>query len=178
MYNVLPKEVKEALKKEYRLRFLTVALWGLVATFLVVITGLLPSYFSVTIKEDQARRVQENLSRFKKSEDAKDVTLAFSSVKEKINLLEKKGPNLKAVGLVYKLFESKPKNISIGSVVYEKRDKNSIFVISGMAATRKDVTFFRDSIEKIEPFEKAELPVGILAKSANVPFTLTVTGSF
>lgn len=178
MYNILPKEVKDGLKKEYRLRVSAVFLWGLSIVSLIAMISLLPSYFSVVIKERQAKTAGEVLSRLKKSKDTEDLILSFGSVKEKMTLFEEKDADFSISDMMSKILKAKPDSISLGSIVYEKRDKKGVFVISGVAPSRADLISFQDKIEKVSPFEKAELPVGLLAKNTNVSFTLTVRGSF
>lgn len=178
MYNVLPKEFKGELKKEYRLRLTIVALWGIVLALIVTIVGLLPTYFSVAIKESQMKTEYEKLSQFKKSEDVQNMIVVFSSAKEKMKFVQEEGSAGEVGDLMSKLLKLKPEGVSIGSVVYEKRQNKSVFIISGVAAERKDIIYFRNNIEKTDPFEKAELPVEVLAKGFNTPFALTVSGLF
>ncbi len=178
MYNVLPKKFKGELKKEYRLRLTIVTLWGIVVVLIVTMVGLLPTYFSVAVKESQMKAEYEKLSQFKKSEDVQNMISIFSSAKEKIKFVEEEVSAGEVGNLMSKLLKLKPEGVSIGSVVYEKRQNKSVFIISGVAAERKDVISFRNNIEKIDPFEKAELPVEVLAKGFNTPFTLTVRGLF
>ena len=154
------------------------ALWGIFAVFIVAAISLLPTYFLVNVKESQMKAEYEKLSQFKKSEDVQNMTAAFSSVKEKMKFLDEKGTSVGAGDVMFKLLKLKPEDIFVGSVVYEKRDNKSVFIVSGVAAERKDIISFRNNIEKTDPFEKAELPVGLLAKDTNAPFTLTVSGLF
>ncbi len=178
MYNVLPKEVKSGLKKEYRLRLLVVFLLVLSVVSFVAMISLLPSYFSVAIKERQAKTAGEALSRLKQSKETENLILSFDSVKEKMAFFEEKGADFVISEMVSKILKAKPSSISVGSIVYDKRDKKGVFIISGVALSRADLISFQDKIERVAPFEKAELPVGVLAKNTNVSFALTVRGSF
>jgi hypothetical protein len=177
-YNVLPQEVKKTLKKEYKLRLLTVLFFGLTAVALIAFVSFIPSYIAVSIKESQAKTAAETLNQLGGAQNSGTTGADVFLTGEEIKLLQANAVSHVPSDLLSKLLEGKPTGVSIDNIVYEFSNGKGKLTVSGSAGTRDDLLLFRDQIQKTAPFEKVNLPVAILAKDTNVSFSIAISGSF
>ncbi len=177
-YNVLPPEVKKGLQQEYRARLVAVACWGLVAVALIAGASLVPAYGNLLALERYAEASRQAIDPSKREADVLETTSLIKATKEKMSALEEEASLYTVHDLVSKILSVKPAGVSVGDIVYEAKDGKRLMIVRGMATTRDGLTTFRTQLIKTRPFEKADLPIGVFAKSVDVPFSMTVQGAF
>lgn len=177
-YNVLPLEVKEKLRREYRKRLITVSLFGAATVLVIGAVSLLPALITLAGKE-QALVVREGaLNKLKKAQSGDTTLKALSDTKEKIQALGEVDIRYKPSDLIRRVLEQKTSGISILNVLYGAQGDGHVLTVTGSASTRADLVSFREALQKTEPFQRVDVPIGELAKSTNISFTLTLGGDF
>lgn len=172
MANILPKNKKDAIRKEYRLRLATIGLLLIAASILIVTVSMLPSYILLTFRENT---VQEQINIEKERQEEVDLSQSdiLQRAQAQIESATLTSSDQELSSIVRVITESRSNAIAISHLSYGRKDTS--ISVSGMAATRDDLLSFRDALRQQPLFSAAELPVSSLAKNNRVPFSITLT---
>ena len=171
MINLLPGEAKKNLKREQRLRFLSVtfllmAFVSLIALLLSIPTGILLSRHADTLagSMDLAEAVE------KRSSDVKKDLAHAASLIEHLSKSEEEGINVSS--MIYDLDQLAGEEVLLTHFNFDDKKK---IVLSGIASTRSTLSLFRDRLDGDDRFKSVELPLSSLVKDTEVPFSITLT---
>lgn len=179
MRNLLPKEQKNRVNKEYNFRVLVVSVWFLFAMSCIGILLTLPSFFVI---QTQASALQERESLIERTIVIRKQDVSIEEIKktrkliERLNLEERNVRELRDI--IKDIKEKSSDDIKITSLSYsyslgrENGSPNYRISINGIASDRKILTMFSDDLEDIEGIYSSKLPVSQLAKGENIPFTI------
>lgn len=176
-HNVLPEEIKKSLHSEYRGRLATVSLFATAFVFFIAGAALMPVLILVITKEGHVSSENAALIALRSSGDGVHSATIIADTQAKLVILEAEDSAYQPSVLFSRIFAARPAGISILAIRFDK-SKGSSLIVEGVAGTRATLVEFQKSIEKTEPFTKADLPIGTLAKSTGAPFTITVSGDF
>lgn len=179
MFNLLPQPEKDALRLEYRTRLAVVWLWFFLATLLIAVALLLPSYvFSVQKEKVAARRV-EMLSHVVTREEATALFALLAEAQSKATRAKDSPPSSFSERIAAVARET-PAGISLSgfSLALVGEEGKQPFFIHGIAAERNVLVSFARELERTGLFEKVEVPLPLLAKESGIEFSLRVAGSF
>ncbi len=176
MLNILPREQKIILRKEYRLRRIAVWLGLVLVSLAVSLVLLVPSYFIYRVKAGDVRGELERSRKvleadLQTGESAAEVAEALKNVEE----LKPFTPRTSVYSLM-RIFEGKPQTIRILDITFLAKavDKPTI-VLRGIAADRESLTTFSRALESRSEFGSIDLPVSNFAKERNIDFSMTIT---
>lgn len=176
MFNLLPKEEKEAIRREYRLRLVVVWLWFLCASFLIASALLLPSYVFSAQKEKVATRRAEVLSRSAAREEAVSENAVLRLAQEKLMLVHAP-PSRFLFERIAAVVQRKPAGVSLsGFSVVPAEEGAQVFFLSGVAAERSTLVSFSETLRQAGLFDAVLVPLSLLAKESGIEFTLRATG--
>ncbi len=175
-YNVLPEGKKLLLKKEYRLRVLSVILFGVGFLFLLGAAMLAPSVLSVLSKERLFSSQKATLETLKQTLAQNDPSGELAAAKELLQNLNTESAHQSPSSLLRRILDAKAAGIALSSFTYDVSSAKPVLVLTGVAAARADLLAFQDSLKKIDVFETVNVPVGLLAKDTNITFDLTISG--
>jgi FtsZ-binding cell division protein ZapB len=174
MFNLLPKERKKTIKKEYRLHFLALLLSMLTMTGIVTLVFLTPSFFTVRAKEsraeDQLRVLQQQTPELK---EKKNLDSSVSEITRKIEVLEPQNTLLPSQAIQI-VVDSRPKGILIKAVSYAISESVINITVTGRGDTRETLTTFTRNLRENETFNSVNLPVSNLAKDRDIDFSITL----
>jgi len=176
MLNILPKEQKNVLKKEYQLRRIVVWLGLVFVSLAVSLVLILPSYLVYRIK---ARDVRTELERSRKllEADFQSGDVAGETTRAIKNTEELKPFTAKtSVYSLLKIFESKPNTVRISEISFLSQGvEASKLLVRGIAADRESLTSFARALESRPEFGSIDLPVSNFAKERSIDFSMTIT---
>jgi hypothetical protein len=173
MYNLLPDEQKDAIKREYHFRVAIIASRFVLLATIVGFVFLIPSFVLLFTKRSELTD-QITASERVQAETTKEVSVdSTKQLNEEVEIL--KGVNLDAhpEELIKKVFDSRPKNIQISKAVYGLVGTSSSVSIEGVANSIDDLLVFKKVLLTIPPFKSATFPVELLTKRSNVSFVIT-----
>jgi len=170
MLRFLIKKDSDVLKKEYRLRFLTVSAFFLSMIFLIQIISFLPSY--ITLDSEEKSIIEEINSRenISNKEDPEGVNEKFDLVRQ-VTIILKEDQRF-VTKYIKMIVDVQKTDVSINTIEFSK-ESNTI-VVSGLASSREALKTFGDSL-KNNDFENVEVPFSNFADSTNIPYKITIT---
>ena len=176
MFNLLPLEEKNAIRKEYRYRLMVVALVGLFVTFLVGSVLLVPSYGLSKIKEVS---VVKNNALLKEGATARDdgrvVTEELRDTKSILSALKPSDHTVYFHEVLGGIIEQRPSGVLLQGILMQSVGvAQTEFHLSGVARNRVDLVLFQKRLEGEKRFTKVDIPFSNFAKDSDIPFTVTI----
>ena len=178
--NLLPPERKKAIKRIYLFRLVTVCI--LVLSFIVLSSAaiLVPSYIHVHQQNILQTKELERLSTTLIASGGKDVALRIKTLAQDAGYLSRLATSSTATSVITLLTNIPHQGISITGISYTPVVKgvDGKVILNGTATTRTTLRSYMDALSS-QPFIKnADLPISAYAKEKEIPFTITLTGTF
>lgn len=176
MLNLIPFEQKNRLEKDYKTRKLIMWVALVVAVLTVSIALLLPSYVLSRAKAGEVKNELETVRRIldtelQPTEVTQQLTEAARNARDLRPFTEKN-----SVYELVKIFETKPINIRITSIVFQEKDPEpAVITLAGIATDRETLRSFGRLMEAREEFSSVDLPVSNFAKEKDIEFNMIIT---
>ena len=176
MLHFLVQNNKKHVIREYLLRISIFALIIVSAVSCLLIALFLPSFFFAEYKSNtianQAQSV--NLSNISTYENSSSL---IKSINEMSNILSYDTTRTLTTNVINTIISLKNKNITISSVSVSLGNTDRIrnISVSGISASRGDLTSFYDNVKGEGTFQNVVLPISSLINDAGAPFTITLT---
>jgi hypothetical protein len=183
MFNVLPENLKQIIRTEYKQRFWIVSSVLVLGVELCAILFLAPSLVVSTYKEKDLLSTIAVVS----SSAAPSITLPVSSDENKSRNLSIPETNqlLKIIDTELKYPKNSPyldsilslkmEGITIDQFSYTSTDSTHAEIsLSGRSSTRESLASFVKSLKASKRFSSVDLPVSNLAKDKNIDFSISI----
>lgn len=170
MINLIPPRAKKVLLTEYRLRVLSVVMLVVSAASLVALALSVPTSILLA-RQTQSFINNGDLTR-EIGEERKRITEELSKTRSLIDHLSRTVKITPYSKIISDLDSLAGSGVSIDQFAFDNRSK---LVITGVASTRTELSFFRDRLEERKDFRTIELPLSSLVKDADLPFSITIT---
>jgi|CXWK01.1.fsa_nt_gi hypothetical protein len=175
MLNLLSKEQKEVLHKEYTNRVIVVWLGATLAAFVISLILLAPSYILTRIRASEALVELEGTKQTldEKLPPGDVVTVVEDAVRSADALRPLVKP--KSVFDLVSIFESKPKSITLSKISYQEQTDElpAKMIVQGRAADRESLTTFGKTLEGRVEFESVDIPVSNFVRETDIYFSMT-----
>lgn len=172
MINILPESGRTVVKREYRIRLVSVFLFLLALLSLAVAVMLLPSYLFATVEAEQASLEEARLLSSKMA-SAKTDAEVIVSVNKQIAGLEVFMMAPRPSEALLSVIRSANSGVDLVRVSYE--GGASTISLSGKAVSRDILLQFSKTLQKLPIVLAVDLPVSDLAKNTDVPFSMILT---
>jgi hypothetical protein len=174
MSNLLPREVKHALEREYRARLYVMWCAGLSGACLCATLLFLPSYVSTSMGLSSARATVKSYSS--QSQEA------YSAIRTDIEFanalsarLTRTDTTVTVTQVLSAIENEHSAEISISGIEYERIPKKvPIITVSGTARTRDALAQFVERLKLNPYFTDAKVPLTQLAQANNATFTIAL----
>jgi hypothetical protein len=177
MLNLLIREDRHWLRREYLLRFALVVTFFIGATLFiwgVVISSL---YIQLRVEEGIVKSELEAIKNSSDSQSLKELTDLNKNVGDKfkeINIL-----NFTQEDIIREIILNNREgiNISLISNTFDDEEKKYFARIEmrGVANTRSDLVEYQQSLESSELFNVVDIPFSSFAQNSEIPFTVNIT---
>lgn len=177
MINVLPENEKVLLRKEYRIRLVTVVLF-IVSILLVVGVFLLTPFYILAQDKITALEIQlKQYDQSKTDSSADDLTKIISEINQNLELLNSEPSRTSIVDNVLSpILSARSNNIKISRIFYSiKMDGKSMVELNGIAVDRVALRSFEDALRKNPNIESTKLPVSNFTKKSDIDFSINIT---
>lgn len=171
--NLLPQQEQSRIRKEYYARLVIVMLFGVAAAVAVALVVLVPVYVSLFAKEKSAAAETEALQSALAKEDG-TVRAALESFRKEFAMLSLTDEG-RATTLITRALDKKGNDITVTSVVYDKRGAEESLALGGTASTRAALLLFQKALEGEYVFDHVNIPVSNFVRESDIPFTIAVT---
>src|SRR3989338_8812644 len=171
MFNLLPKQEKEAIRREYRTRLVIVILWFSFATLVIASVLLVPSILLSSQKEKVAEQRFETLSKSVEKDNTVNLDAVLRKAQSHLSLLSHE--------LLVNIVSTKTDSVSLARFSFAKASEGKRYAdINGIAKDRATLLSFVKALERSGLFEKVEVPISNFAEDTDIEFSIRVLGVF
>lgn len=175
MFNLLPENLRNRIKKEYRFRLAIVVLLFIILSQISFIIFLFPSWLISFYKEKDFMVKSDEISKTISALDVASTTSFIRTLNEKLLNISDAMEYPLIIPIYNSILSVRSSSIRLGSMYYTATDSNSAVVtISGISDKRDSLVSFTESLRKIESFSSVDLPISNLAKDKNIDFTISI----
>lgn len=177
--NLLPPSFIRDLRQGYFLRVITVAI--VLAVSLVIVHGLLliPSYLYTSARVASEKNELSAITNSLQTSEEKQATDRISTLRANATYLGRLSTLPTASAAVRALLAVPHSGIRLAGFTYNAPGTTpGKMTITGVASTRDSLRLYTLSLQQLSFISTVDLPISAYAKESNIPFTITLTGSF
>ena len=176
MFNLLPDNLKDKIKSEYRLRFWTVVLLLIIFLEVVLLVFIFPSWLTSFNKENDLISEVNKVNKSQLKNDTDPIIAEIRDLNLKLNIINTTLQYREVLPLAGTIISKKPRAIRITGFDYAGTGTSTAdVVVRGISATREDLVSFVKTLKDTKTFKDAVLPVSNLAKDKNISFSINLT---
>ncbi len=176
MFNVLPENLKQKVKAEYKIRRMTVILISVLFLQMSFLVFLLPSWIISVYKEKDAISQVEDVKQSSLSKGASPIASVITDTNKKLFFINSLLTYQQVSPIIDSVLSNKTPSISLNEFSYTSGNAStSTLVLGGVSATREALVAFVKSLEKSGAFKTVDLPVSNLAKDKNIDFSINLS---
>jgi Tfp pilus assembly protein PilN len=178
--NLLPPNKSRAFRREYFLHAGTVCILGL--SFVVIVHGLLllPTYLSLEGQLSAQKQQLAKLNTDLEQAGQKDVSNRLTALTTDASYLTKLGTIPTASAVTRAVLTVAHPGIVLTSLAYTPPTDATPghFLLTGTASTRDALRAYDLALAQLPFVSNADLPISSYAAETNIPFTITLSGTF
>lgn len=176
MFNLLPKESKKIIIKDYHVRRRSVILTFIIFVQISLIIFLLPILTFSYFKEKELTAETKILGDSSAYKDADAVAKVINSTNTNLALFESTLSNPQIIPFIDKVISYKTNSLTFTDFIYEyKQDEDmTLLTVRGMASTRDSLVSFVRNLEESGVWSEVDLPVSNLARDRNIDFMISL----
>ena len=177
MINLIPKEEKRKMIKNFYYRLSIVFVIMLTFGILVAFFSILPSYFISSVKNSLVNAKMETSKSDMPSSPEKDPFAFAKDINNELILIDqfKKNKFHLSVNVINAILSKKKPDIKITQILYENnKTKGKKISIVGTALSREVLLLFRKALEDDLNFKNIALPISNFVKESNINFFISL----
>ena len=181
MYTFLPEQNIKIAQREYHVRVLILFLFCLSAAIWIGIASLFPSYIISLMQERGAVNHLQTVRNTTQTPISASVAAQVAAANANINLIKNSVDPVVFSSIVETIVNQRIPGISINDIEIAHTPVASnpaatAIAVRGTATTRDVLVAFQHALSGNPSFSQVNLPISDLARSTNVPFSITFTG--
>lgn len=179
MLNLLIREDRHWLRKEYLLRFVLVFLFFIMTSLFIWGTVIGSLYVQIKVEQNIVR---EELESVRETSDRKSLD-DLLALEKKLNLLTDQLVvlNFEQTDLILEIVSKNQEGINVNLIsnnleISEDNKDEVIAIISlnGVANTRSDLVNYQEQLSESEMFETVNIPFSSFAQNTEIPFSASI----
>jgi len=175
MSNLLPENLRDKIKKEYKLRLVIVSIIIVIIIQISLIIFMIPSWLSSFYKEKDFSLKNEEMSQFLSTLDIASTTSYIKLVNTKLATIDKSLDYPKLVPIIDNVLSKKTSGIKIDGIYFTVNSENTaVLNINGIGSTRESIVSFAEKLRETSYFKNVNLPISNLAKDKNIDFAISL----
>ena len=175
MFNLLPENLKEKVKSEYRLRLLITIFVLIIFLQVFFLITLLPSWIISDYKENITSNQLAETKQTTLYKDADNVVANIKSINIKLNFINTLDYP-KVTNYIKVIVSNKSRSVHINRLSYAPAAKNTIaIVLGGVSDSREALVTFIKNLQNSGSFKTADLPISNLAKEKDLDFSVNLS---
>ena len=175
MINVLPREHKNALKKEFFSRATIVALLMLSCIGIIFTLLLVPSYLLITTKASATEEKLAGLKELFASTGTPLTSDTVAKINSTLTFFAVDEPEITPAQLIDFVLDTLPTTILIDQINISKVEKSYQIILTGFALNREALLGFSGELKKDPRIVDVVLPLSSFVANQNLQFSITIT---
>lgn len=177
MLNLLLREDRHWLRKEYFLRLSIILILN--AIILAVIWGivLIPPYAQIFVEKQIIESQVEDIKNSDVTKERNELNNLSSDIESKMKYLSQ--TSIEPTFIIAAALESQPVGVGLSEILIQISDIEGKVVahveMRGVADSRNNLVSFQKSLLAKELFNKVDVPFSNFAKDIEVPFTISIS---
>lgn len=175
MINLLPKEEKEVLAKDYLFRKIVVAEFVVIILLLVSLVILVASYYSTLAEGKSNKNLFEEAKKDSEGELLGQLQATGQDIKLKLGFFSRYNPPEKLLAETLEdIVSMRSLGISISNFSFLREEKGNKVTVKGEAKTRNSLLGFIERVKGLRFVSSVNSPVSNLIKENDIAFTLEI----
>lgn len=174
-YTLLPKSDIDVLRREYRIRVVTLMFFFASCSIVAGIIALIPAYmYSYNQEQDSLKKLTQ-AQKIKESSGINDVIKNLDSAEKMVKSLKDDSPIVDYTSITDQLVLNSIGMVSINSFqisTTKNASSTAEIVIQGKAKTRESLLGFKKKLEQDTNFYDIEMPISDLAKNKDNTYAI------
>lgn len=176
MFNLLPNNLKDKIRSEYRLHFVIVAFLFIIFLQVTHLVFLFPSWLISLNKEKEVILQSEKSNRSSLDSQINLINSTIKSINTKLNVINSTLEYPKVVPLIDGILAQKTNDIHIKAIQYTSSKNTSVKInLTGVSATRESLVLFVKKLEESKLFNNVDLPISNFTKDKDIDFSINMT---
>jgi hypothetical protein len=174
MLNLLLKEQKKNITREYRVRFWTVACSLFFAGEIISLILLFPSYLTAHTRLNILNSESASLKVQNLTTESARLSSIVQQTNNYLDILTSSTTPIGAVSAIQNIAAVRDGSVRIGSLLYRINNGQQQIVIAGKANSRQSLLDFVKKLKNQPSVVSADLPISDFAKSQNIDFSINI----
>ena len=174
MLNLLPKDQKNKMTREYRVRFWVVACALFLAGEIISLVLLFPSYLTTQTRINILNSQSAGLKAQNITAESSRLSNIVQQTNNYLSVFNSSSTSPGVVTMIQDIVDMRGDAVRISSVFYRINNGQQQIVISGRANTRQSLLDFVKKLKSQPGVVSADLPVSDFAKAQNIDFSINV----
>jgi hypothetical protein len=174
MLNLLPKDQKNRIIREYKVRFWVVACALVLASEIISLILLVPSYLTVKTRFDILDSQSAGLTVKNLTSETSDLSSIVQNTNNYLSVFNSSSTPIGVVAAIQNIASVRDKSVRIGSFFYRTNNGQQQIVISGNANSRQSLLDFAKRLKGQPGVVSADLPVSNFAEAQNINFSINI----
>ncbi len=176
MFNLLPDNLKNSIKKDYNLRRLIVVLLFLIFIQISFMVFLFPIWLSSYYKEKEYITMRDEMNSNLSVLNIASTTSNIKTLNNNLAIMDKVLSYPKIVHYLNVVFLNKSKSILIDDISYvDTNEKSATLTVEGKSVTREALLTFVKNLQTSGAFSSVDLPISNYAKDKDLDFSIKLT---
>ncbi|MDO8579559.1 MAG: hypothetical protein Q7R72_01675 [bacterium] len=178
MFTFLKGEYRKKIAGEYHRRLSVFGLF-FVLFFVLILIGLsLPTFINLRVEKNAILSSREAVSKKITDNGLAEIETRVKKLNKLTAIVEQKSGEQPTISVIEKIVSERGSGISISSLSMERKNDGWTVIISGKAVSREMLVDFSKKLAIVSSFSAVDLPVSSLAKSQDIPFTISLHSKF
>jgi hypothetical protein len=174
MLNLLPKDQKNKIVREYRTRFWAIVFALALAGEVISLILLVPPYLTVQTRVNilSSQAVDSKVKNL--ALETSDLSDTIQQTNSYLNILNSSSTPTGATPAIQNISAVRGGSVKIGSFFYRANNGQQQIVISGNASSRQSLLDFAKRLKGQPGVISADLPVSDFAQAQNINFSINI----
>ncbi|MES3004969.1 MAG: hypothetical protein V4690_02555 [Patescibacteria group bacterium] len=176
MFNVLPDNLKQEIKKQYGARRFVVILNFIIFIQIFTLIAFFPSWVTSFYNQKEAASVVAESEDALLIEEVEELSSQIQSINKKLEIIKKTQTGFSPTQTLDSIIEQKSPSILINEFTFNKSTNNQVTItLTGSAGERESLLTFIKKLESSKLFDKVDSPISNFTKDRNISFSLFLT---
>lgn len=174
MLNLVPKDQKNKLIREYRIRFFVI-LFALTLTAEVIsLILLIPPYLTAKTRIDLLNARSAGLQAQNVTTETTKLEAIVRKTTSYLNIFTSNATPKGVLSVVDTMVGLRGESVKIKNISYKTQNGQQYVLLQGVASSRQALLDFSKKLKTVSGVTSADLPVSDFVKSADIDFSVTV----